>query len=377
MLRVWFAFLLLTALTVARPFAGISARAADSLPAQLPDGEFWKLAEILSEPEVFFPGENYVSNEAKYADTLGQLQRRVKSGGVYIGVGPEQNFNHIAATQPKIAFIVDIRRQNALEHLMYRALFEMCPDRADFLSRLFSRKRPQLRSGDASIRQLMEVFATMPENGAAFEQNLKEIRTRLVQEHGFELTDNDIQAIAKIPKIFSQWGPGANYASDGPLGQGVANGTNKAFPTYSGLMTAADKDGLIRSYLANEDSYRFIRNMQMKGLIVPVVGDFGGPKAIRSIGQYLKDHGATVTTFYTSNVESELLQPVKLPPGREIKNGGWKAFMANVASLPLDLDSVFLRWARTNQPGIVVPILDTIQADKDGAIKTLGDLNAK
>ena len=81
-------------------------------------------------------------------------------------------------------------------------------------------------------------------------------------------------------------------------------------------MTAADKDGLIRSYLANEDSYRFIRNMQMKGLIVPVVGDFGGPKAIRSIGQYLKDHGATVTTFYTSNVESELLQPVKLPPGR-------------------------------------------------------------
>jgi hypothetical protein len=68
---------------------------------------------------------------------------------------------------------------------------------------------------------------------------------------------------------------------------------------------------------------------------------------------------------------------VKLPPGREIKNGGWKAFMANVASLPLDPDSVFLRWARTNQPGIVVPILDTIQADKDGAIKTPGDLNGK
>jgi hypothetical protein len=49
--------------------------------------------------------------------------------------------------KPKIAFIVDIRRQNLIEHLMYKALFELSADRAEFISRLLSRRtafRPRL-----------------------------------------------------------------------------------------------------------------------------------------------------------------------------------------------------------------------------------------
>ena len=62
------------------------------------------------------------------------LSERAKPGGVYLGVGPEQNFTYIAAIRPKIAFITDIRRGNLQLHLMYKALFELSADRAEFVS---------------------------------------------------------------------------------------------------------------------------------------------------------------------------------------------------------------------------------------------------
>ena len=61
---------------------------------------------------------------------------------MYLGVGPEQNFPYIIALKPGMAIIFDMRRGNLHEHLLYKAMFELSNDRADFLSRLFSRARP-------------------------------------------------------------------------------------------------------------------------------------------------------------------------------------------------------------------------------------------
>jgi hypothetical protein len=95
-----------------------------------------------SEPGGYFMYENFLSNEKPYQDVIPRLTRIAKPRGVYLGVGPEQNFTYIAALLPQMAFIIDIRRQNMLELLMYKALFEMAANRADFISLLFSRKRP-------------------------------------------------------------------------------------------------------------------------------------------------------------------------------------------------------------------------------------------
>ena len=92
-----------------------------------------------SEPGGVFPSDNFLSNESGYQEVIPALLKTVKPGGAYIGVGPEQNFTYIVALQPKIAFIIDIRRQNMLEHLFYKALMETSNDRAEFLSRLFAR----------------------------------------------------------------------------------------------------------------------------------------------------------------------------------------------------------------------------------------------
>src|SRR5262249_5003573 len=115
---------------------------AQSLPTKLSDSAFWKLVTDFSEPGGYFRSDNFVSNETTYQWVIPELLRTTKPGGVYLGVGPDQNFTYIVALKPKVAFIFDIRRQNMLTHLMYKALIESSSDRADFLSRLFSRARP-------------------------------------------------------------------------------------------------------------------------------------------------------------------------------------------------------------------------------------------
>lgn len=86
-------------------------RAADTLPGQIADGAFWKFIDSSSEPSGVFQSENFLSNETGFQAVLPTLMQTTKPDGVYLGVGPEQNFTYIAAIRPKIAFIIDIRRQ--------------------------------------------------------------------------------------------------------------------------------------------------------------------------------------------------------------------------------------------------------------------------
>src|SRR5438105_1435043 len=95
--------------------------AAETLPAQLSDEAFWSLVTDFSESGGFFRSDNFISNETLFQHVVGRLKENTRPGGVYLGVGPDQNFTYIVALQPRIAFIVDIRRQNMLEHQIGRA----------------------------------------------------------------------------------------------------------------------------------------------------------------------------------------------------------------------------------------------------------------
>jgi hypothetical protein len=151
----------LLAFALACAFAAQPAcRSRSTLPAQLSDEEFWKLMADLSEPAGDFPhSDNLVSNETQYVQTMQTLG---PMGGVYIGVGPEQNFSFIARLRPAMAFIVDIRAGNRGLHLLYKALFEGAGDRAEFVSRLFSRRRPDGLSPETPAEELFARFARQP-----------------------------------------------------------------------------------------------------------------------------------------------------------------------------------------------------------------------
>jgi hypothetical protein len=323
---------------------GPAARSATPIPVRLADSELWSMVSTFSEPGGSFRFENFLSNEIYFQNVIPALKSRVKPGGIYMGVGPEQNFTYIVAVQPKIAFITDIRRQNMLELMMYRALFEMADNRADFISLLFSRKRPPGLAVNDSADALFTAYRSVVEDPALYRNNLQAIEDLLLKTHKFQLSTQDLAGIEKVYSVFFDYGPEINYNSGGGgpggYGRGFAN------VTYADLMSANDQQGTSsttaknRSFLATEENYQYIRDMELRNLIVPLVGDFAGPKAIRSVGFWAKQHAATVTTFYLSNVEQYLF--MDRVDGK---------FYANVETLPLDETSTFIRSGRAFDGG--------------------------
>ena len=318
-----------------------SRSVTEALPQRLDDRTFWALVTEFSEPSGTFRSDNLVSNETVFQHVIPTLQERLVPMSAYVGVGPDQNFTYIAALRPKIAFIVDIRRQNMMLHLMYKALIEMSPTREEFLSRLFSRPMPARSSASASPDALLAAFQVEEPDPVAFERTRAEIYAHLQRGHGFTLSRQDLAGIDYVYKAFYSAGPELRYS----FGRGSGW---QPFPTYRDLMVADDGRGVQRSYLASEELYGVLRDMHERNLIVPLVGDFAGPKALRSVARYLDLHHATVSVFYTSNVEQYLF------PGRGINVADlWQRFYDNVGALPITSRSTFIRAFFNNQSRIM------------------------
>jgi hypothetical protein len=336
-------------LTIIAMFGGVSLSLgsrveAPSIPERLGDDVFWRMVSDYSEPGGFFRSDNFVSNEITFQWVLPELARTTKTGGVYMGVGPDQNFTYIVTMQPKIAFIVDIRRQNMLHHLLYKALIELSPDRAEFLSRLFSRPRPGGLDASGGPAALFQAYANVPADTALYSRNLAAVKEQLVARHKFGLTSDDLRTIEYVYSAFFTAGPDLTYSFTMPGRNASMMFYGRRMPTYAELM--------------------------------PLVGDFAGDKAIRAVGQYVRDHGATVTAFYTSNVEQYLFQ-----------SDDWKKFFGNVATLPVDTSSTFIRAvfnfttmpSQTGTPGprsrtMLASIADQVQAFTEGRIQSYWDV---
>jgi hypothetical protein len=333
--RVALALVVFAGLCLAAPPAiGQRERVSPSLPARLSDAEFWRLSAELSEPAGYFRSENLVSNEHTFQYVIPALKKAARPGGVYLGVAPDQNFTYMVATQPRMAFIVDVRRGNLLQHLMYKALFELSADRAEFLSRLFSKRRPAGLGPASTVVDLFTAFArvqmTDAEYQAQYGRNLADIRAQLVDRHKFTLSAADLEQLETIYFAFFWEGPGLRYST---VPSGISSQRfGGTFPTYEDLMLQTDAHGVARGYLATEGNFRFVKGLEERNLIVPVVGNFAGPKALRAVGKYIADRGATVSAFYVSNVEQYLFQ-----------DGLFDRFADNVSALPVDEASTFIR----------------------------------
>ena len=313
---------------------------AEALPQRLDDRTFWTLVTEFSEPNGTFRSDNLVSNETVFQHVIPTLQQTLGPVSAYVGVGPDQNFSYIASLKPRIAFIVDIRRQNMMLHLMYKSLIEMSPTREEFLSRLFSRPPPAGLATNDTADALLDAFGRSEPDPVAFERNRTEIFERLQRHHGFTLSRADLAGIDYVYRAFYSAGPELRYS----FGRGAGW---QPFPTYRDLMVADDGQGVQRGYLASEELYQALRDIHERNLIVPLVGDFGGPKALRSVARYLDVHHATVSVFYTSNVEQYLFRP----PDRN--GGAWQRFYDNVAAMPITAQSTFIRAFFNNQGRIM------------------------
>jgi hypothetical protein len=167
---------------------------------------------------------------------------------------------------------------------------------------------------------------------AVFDKNLLDVYDVLQKKHGLPLSKDDLDGIYYCYHNFYWYGPSINYNST--TGNGNGRGGGNAMVDYATLMMQTDGavNPVNKSYMGSEENFTFLKDLEERNMLVPVVGNFGGPKALRAVGKWVRDHGATVTAMYLSNVEQYLTQ-----------DGIWGNFCGNVASMPLDERSTFIR----------------------------------
>ena len=305
-----------------------ASAAAHALPAQRPtDSSFAGLVARLSESGGYFDSDNIVSNEASYLQIASQLKKVGTHGGAYIGVGPDQNFSYIALIRPQVAFMLDVRRDNMLEHLLFKSLFMLSRNRLEFLLQLFGKPIP---SDIASWtgRPIGAVLAAVAE-ARSDSQSVAAARRASndkIAGFGVPLTPHDREMIDRYRATFVEEGLDTRYSSIGRNNRGD-------YPSFGILLMETDRAGRQLSYLADESEFQFVRNMQMNGRIIPVVGNVAGDKALKAIGTYATEHGLKISAFYLSNVEQYLM-------GRD---GGFDEYAKNVKALPYDSTSVIIR----------------------------------
>jgi hypothetical protein len=337
----------LVAQSTPTPAAAQSAKSALSLPDRLSDADFWKLVSDISEPGGYFRiVDNFTSNENEIGGIFTRLRMGGVQGGAYLGVGPEQNLTYIAAIRPAMAFVVDIRRQAVMQHLMYKAMFEMSKDRADFISLLFSKPRPAGLEVNTPIQSIWNAFFAVRTDTEMAAKNRTLVVDRLTKTHQFKFTEEESAQLDKILDAFVDYGPSITTNSGG--GGGGGRGNALTFADLTGW--SADATGAAQSFLSTNENFQTVKSLEDRNLVIPVSGDFGGPKAIRAIGAYLSEHGTTVTAFYVSNVEQYLFMDTKE-----------NRFYENVAALPLTDGSVFIRPYALRQSSPVVPLCPIVR----------------
>ena len=341
------------------------------LTDRIDDATFWRMVSEFSEPGGYFHSDNFVSNEAEFQYVIPSLRARLGTGGAYVGVGPDQNFTYLVAFRPQIAFIVDIRRQNMLQHLMYKALIELSADRAEFLSRLFARRIPSELDSLSSAEALFHAIQLATPDTMLYRRAFVDIAEHLRVTHGFALTDEDVQTIEYVYGAFFAAGPDLTYS----YGQGGFAYAIRGMPTYAYLQLESDEEGTRHGYLASEANYRTLKDLQSRNLIVPLVGNFAGEKTLRTVGRYLSEHGQTVKILYTSNVEQYLFR----------QGSDWSRFYSNVATLPISSASTFIRSVPANNvvyprnpnsrsAQFVSPIGELVTAFRNGRLNSYYDV---
>ena len=300
----------------------------DSLSA----GEFSSMIRDFSEEGGYFMSDNFTSSEDSYLTIVDKMRQHVVTGGAYIGVGPEQNFTYIAKIRPRIAFIVDIRRQAMIQHLMYKAIFHLSPTRAHFLSYLLSRPMPEGKTPgtDAPLDEILTFFGNLSADDKTYTKNLASILKTIQIDFQFPLSTEDQASLEYVYRSFRTWGFDIGFDVGGRRGRRFSR-----FPRLSDLLAMRDLKGNQESFLAGKKDYDFVRDMQRRNLIIPIVGDFSGKKALAAVGDYLRKRKITVSLFYVSNVEIVLFDWGSFEQ--------FSDFVKNVKKLPTDERSMLLR----------------------------------
>jgi hypothetical protein len=287
----------------------------------------WGLSDLqrlfaLSEAGERFISDNVVSNETSLlqpSQVLAGLR-----GGAYIGVGPEQNFTYIALTRPELAIIVDLRRDNALLQLLYKALFEVAQSRLEFLCLLLGRPYdPKLEPAqDAGIDVTLAVVQTIAPVRDWFARQQAGLDAR-IRRYGLDLSEDDMVRIKRMHELF--------FVRQLDLRFELHKANGRKYPSLQNLLRLRSPSGY-GTFLDTRDSFEFVQGLERQHRIVPLVGDVSQLRSLGAIADELGRRGLRLRAFYISNVEQYLI-------GRP----SFRGWLDNLRRLPHDERSVLVR----------------------------------
>ena len=333
------------------------------------DDQFQELSLSLSEEEQYFDTDNLISNERPYQHLIPAIKERLPSGGAYLGVGPGQNFTYIASIRPAIAFIIDIRRHNLLQHLYFKELFERAPTRVEFLSLLLSCPlQTEVSSQGLNAAGLVEIFLGLAADRSLTAKTVEEIVSSLRNRFPEMIQEADLTFLGEMAGTFRKQGLRLRF-------RGHGRPPRFFYPTLGELLSGTDRRGIEHGYLSSESYYSFVRTMQLENRIIPLVGDLGGTESLKDIGDFLKGKEMELSLFYVSNVELYLASDGKFP-----------LFSSNVGSLPINSHSLLLRTAfrhgaahrETAPDSYVTPLIQSVETfvrhNSEARYRTYDDL---
>ena len=283
-----------------------------------PAASFAGQIAALSEPEGYFDTDNLISNEQGYLTVLQDIERAGFRGGAYVGVGPDQNFSYIAAARPDVAFIIDVRRDNLLLHLLFKALFSLARTRVEYLALLCGREVPKELElwRSRNVDALTGYVDAAPALDRAAIDALRARVTEKMRSFGVSLSGTDIQTVDRFHRRFIEAALGLRFQSLGRPPQ-------LHYPTLRQLILEVDNAGHQRNYLATEDGFQFVKSLEARNRLIPVVGNLSGESAMIAIGRWLSEHNLRLSVFYASNVEFYLF-----------REGSFARFVDNLSRMP-------------------------------------------
>lgn len=295
-------------------------------PASLTDSAFARLSIRLSEAPGFFDTDNLISNEDSYLHVIGTLKRVGVTGGAYVGVGPDQNFSYIAAVRPHVAFLIDIRRDNLLEHLLFKSLFAMSRNRLEYLCLLLGKPAPADTAGWGAreIAALLAYVDTVHADSAIATRARALVIGRIARG-AMALSAADVATIGRFHLAFVAEGLALRFNTLGRAPQSY-------YPDFRRLLVETDRTGRQSNFLAHEADFQFVKSLEDRNLVIPVVGDLAGDKALAAIGDWIRVQGETISALYTSNVEQYLFA-----------GGSFGRFSRTVQGLPRGPRGVMIR----------------------------------
>lgn len=306
---------------------GVSVGIAQPKAQTARPSAFATLIARLSEPGGYFGGDNLISNEQSYLRVIPALERASVTGGAYVGVGPDQNFSYIAQIKPSVAFIIDIRRENLLLQLLFKALFAAAPTRIEYLCLLTGRAPPEHPEtwSAAGVEKLVAYVDGAPALPGPAVTALRRRLDAAMTRTGVPLSPADFATVDAYHRAFVGAGLSLVFQANGqPI--------RSYYPTLRTLLRETDGAGRHLSFLASDAAYDVVRSLEARDLIVPVVGDVSGPKAMRAIAAEVAARGETLSGFYISNVEYYLFA-----------DGRFAAFVDNLTRLPRNARSTMIR----------------------------------